>query len=175
MLASAVQQSVSAICIYIYVPPLLDLPPTPTLPTHLGYHRTLSWAPCAIQQVPTRYLFYRWSGSVVKKLLATVRDAGDAGSIPGSGRSPGEGNGNPPPYSCLETPMDTRAQRATVQGVTKNWTWLSTQCIYVHPNLSVHPALHICPVSSHPFSMSTYSCPADRCIYTIFLDSTYIH
>ena len=34
--------------------------------------------------------------------------AGDLGSIPGSGRSPGEGNGNPPQYSCLETPMDRR-------------------------------------------------------------------
>ena len=44
--------------------------------------------------------------------------AGDAGSIPGSGRSPGEGNGNPLQYSCLENPMD-RAWQATVHGVTK--------------------------------------------------------
>ena len=45
-------------------------------------------------------------------------NAGDLGSIPGSGRSPGEGNGNPFHYSCLENPMDRRAWQATVHGVT---------------------------------------------------------
>ena len=45
-------------------------------------------------------------GSEVKNLPP---DAGDAGSIPGSGRSPGEGNGNPLQYSCLENPMDRGA------------------------------------------------------------------
>ena len=45
-------------------------------------------------------------GSVVKNPMA---DAGDAGSIPGSGRSPGKENGNPLQYSCLENPMDRRA------------------------------------------------------------------
>ena len=44
---------------------------------------------------------------------------GDPGSIPGSGRSPGEGNGNPLQYSCLENPMDRGAWRAAVHGVTK--------------------------------------------------------
>ena len=43
--------------------------------------------------------------------------AGDPGSIPGSGRSPGEGNGKPLQYSCLENPMDRGAWRATVYGV----------------------------------------------------------
>ena len=46
-------------------------------------------------------------------------NAGDTGSIPGSGRSPGEGNGNPLQNSCLENPMDRGAWRATVHGVTK--------------------------------------------------------
>ena len=50
--------------------------------------------------------------------------AEDLGSIPGSGRSPGEGNGNPLQYPCLEHPMDG-AWRATVHGVTKNQTQLS--------------------------------------------------
>ena len=50
---------------------------------------------------------------------------GDPGSIPGSGRSPGEGNGNPLKYSCLENPMDRGAWQATVHGVTKSWTRLS--------------------------------------------------
>ena len=45
-------------------------------------------------------------GSVVKNLPANTGDARDAGSIPGSGRFPGGGNGNPLEYSCLENPMD---------------------------------------------------------------------
>ena len=49
-------------------------------------------------------------------------NAGDTGSVPGSGRSPGEGNGNPLPYSCLKNPMDRGAWRATVHRVPKSWT-----------------------------------------------------
>ena len=52
-------------------------------------------------------------------------NAGDLGSIPGSGRSPGEGNGNPPQYSCLENPMDGGAWKAAVHGVAEGWTRLS--------------------------------------------------
>ena len=52
-------------------------------------------------------------GSEVK---ASASNAGDLGSIPGSGRSPGEGNGNPLQYSGLENPMDGRAWWATVHG-----------------------------------------------------------
>ena len=48
----------------------------------------------------------------------------DAGVIPGSGKSPGEGNGNPTQYSCLENPMDRGAWWATVHGVAKCWTRL---------------------------------------------------
>ena len=46
-------------------------------------------------------------------------DAGDLGSIPGLGRSPGEGNGSPLQYSCLENPMDRGAWRAIVHGVAR--------------------------------------------------------
>ena len=53
-------------------------------------------------------------GSAVKNLPA---DVGNAGSIPGSGRSPGEGKGNPIKYSCLGNPMDRVGWRATVHGV----------------------------------------------------------
>ena len=49
-------------------------------------------------------------------------NAGDPGSIPGSGRSPGEGNDSPPQYSCLENPRDRGTWQATVHGVAKNWT-----------------------------------------------------
>ena len=61
-------------------------------------------------------------GSVVKNPPANV---GDMGLIPGSGRCPGGGNGNPLQYSCLEIPMDKGAWRATVHGVAKSQTGLS--------------------------------------------------
>ena len=60
--------------------------------------------------------------SVVKKLPTNAGDAKDSGLIPGSGRSPGEGNGNPPQYSCLGNPMDRRAWWAIVHGVAKSQT-----------------------------------------------------
>ena len=53
-------------------------------------------------------------------------NSGDAGSIPGSGRSPGEGNGNPLQCPCLENPMDRRAWWATVHGVAKINTFTFT-------------------------------------------------
>ena len=53
---------------------------------------------------------------------ASAWNAGDLGLIPGSGRSPGEGNGNPLQYSCLENPMDRGAWWATVRGVAKSRT-----------------------------------------------------
>ena len=59
---------------------------------------------------------------VVKNLLANARDVRDAGSIPGSGRSPGGGNGNPFQFFCLENPMDSGAWRAPVHRVAKSWT-----------------------------------------------------
>ena len=54
---------------------------------------------------------------VVKNLAANTGDIRDAGSIPGSGRSPGEGNGNLLQYSCLENPMDIRTRWTTIHGV----------------------------------------------------------
>ena len=59
------------------------------------------------------------SFSVVKNLPA---NAGDAGLIPGSERSPGRGNGNPLQYSCLGNPMDRGAWQAMVHGIAKSWT-----------------------------------------------------
>ena len=60
--------------------------------------------------------------AVVKNLAADARDSGDVGLIPGLGRSPGVGNGNPLHYSCLENAMDRGAWWATDHGVTKSWT-----------------------------------------------------
>ena len=76
------------------------------------------------------YLFYTLqflymgfsSGSAVKNQPANV---GEAGSIPGLGRFPGEGDGYPLQYSCLRNPMDRGAWWSTVHGVTKTQTRLS--------------------------------------------------
>ena len=64
-------------------------------------------------------------GSVGKESTCNAGDTGDVSSVPGSGRSPGGGNGNPLLYPCLGNPMDRGAWRATVHGVAKSWTQLS--------------------------------------------------
>ena len=63
---------------------------------------------------------------MVKNLPANAGDIGDTGSIPGSERSPREGNGNPLQYSSLENPMDRGAWRATVHRVTESDTTETT-------------------------------------------------
>ena len=67
------------------------------------------------------HLFY----TLFLLLIVSACNVGDLGLIPGSGRSPGEGNGNPLQYSCLENPMDGGAWLATVHGVAKSQTRLS--------------------------------------------------
>ena len=74
---------------------------------------------------------------MVKNPPANAGDTGDAGSIPGSGRFFGEGNGNPLQYSYLGNPMDRGALWATVHGVAKCWTGLSTYMLLY----SVFPAI----------------------------------
>ena len=70
-------------------------------------------------------------GSVINNLPANAGDAGDAGDargtglIPGLGRFPGEGNGYPLQYSCLENSIDRGAWQVTVHGVAKSWIGLS--------------------------------------------------
>ena len=69
---------------------------------------------------------------MVKKLPAHVGDPRDTGSIPGWERIPGEGNGNPLQYSCLETPMNRGAWWATVHRVAKSWTQLKRLSMHAH-------------------------------------------
>ena len=88
---------------------------------------------------------------VVASLVAqTIKESacnvGDPGSIPGSGRFPGEGNGNPLQYSCLENTMDRGAWWATVHGVTKSWTQLSTR---THTTYIVTLSLNISLILSY--------------------------
>ena len=71
----------------------------------------------------TSHLFQDFLGGSDGK--ASAYNAGDLGSVPGLGRTPGEGNGNPLQYSCLENPMDGGACQATVYEVTKSRTRLS--------------------------------------------------
>ena len=71
------------------------------------------------------FIYISWASQValvVKNPPASAGDIRDVSLIPGSGRSPGEGNGNPLQDSCLENPMDGGAWRATVHGVTKSQT-----------------------------------------------------
>ena len=68
------------------------------------------------------YYFHNWWGTDCKE---SACDAEDTGLIPGSGRPPAEGNGNPLQYSCLENPMDGGAWWATGHGVAKSRTQLS--------------------------------------------------
>ena len=63
----------------------------------------------------------RWHSG--KESACSAGDTDDAGSIPGSGRSPEVGNGSLLQYSCLENSMNRRVWQATVHEVTKNWTW----------------------------------------------------
>ena len=82
-------------------------------------------------------LVYRaWASQValvVKSLPANAGDKRDMGSIPGLGRSPGDGNANPLQYSCLENSMDRGTWRATDHGATKSQTRLSDE--YFHVNV----------------------------------------
>ena len=71
--------------------------------------------------------------SVIKNLPANAGDTGDTGWIPRWGRSPGEGNGNPLQYSCLENPMDRAWWTIQSMGATKSQTPLSAcTCIDTH-------------------------------------------
>ena len=82
-------------------------------------------------------------------------NAGDAGSTPGSGRSPGGGNGNPLQYSCLEKPMDWEAWRATVHRVSKSQTQLKQLSMHTHTTAAAAAAaaakaLQSCPTLCDP-------------------------
>ena len=80
-------------------------------------------------------------GAVVKNPPANAGDTGDAGSIPGLGRSPGGGNVNPFQYSCLENSRDRGAWRATTYGVTKSRSWLKQLSTPPHP--TPHQGLYL--------------------------------
>ena len=75
---------------------------------------------------------------VVKNLPAKVGDIRDTGSIPGSGRSPQGGHGNPVQYSCLKNPMDRGAWQAIVYRISEghDWKWLSRLRVSISENIT---------------------------------------
>ena len=79
----------------------------------------------AVQTVVLLSAFYLMGFPGGSEVKVSACNVGDLGLIPGSGRSPGEGNGNPLLYSCLENPKDKGACWATVHGVAKSRTRLS--------------------------------------------------
>ena len=100
-----------------------------------GVNKSLTW-----KVFPPFYCFSKDMNTLqwlnwLKNSPANAGDSRDMGSIPGLGRSSGEGNGNPLQYSCLGNPMDRRGRQATVHGVPKSWTWLSVQA---HTHIHTH-------------------------------------
>ena len=85
---------------------------------------------------------------MIKNTPANSTDTGDASLIPGSGRSPGIGNGNPLQYSCLENSKDRGAWWATVHAVAKSQTGLS---MHAHVHSFPHPSVRFCLFVSGAF------------------------
>ena len=92
---------------------------------------------------------------------ASACNAGDPGSIPGSGRSPEEGNGNPLQYSCLKNYMVRGAWWATVHGVTKSQTWLSDFTLMFFPVV-------MCGCENHKEGWTL----KNWCFWTVVLEKT---
>ena len=97
---------------------------------------------------------------VVKNPPANAGDLRHLGLIPGLGRPPEGGNGNPLQYSCLENPMDRGAWRATVHRVAKSQAQLRRLSTLVHNEKG---SLVLCRVLSRALAMSPWWCPSVRC------------
>ena len=91
--------------------------------------------------------------------------AGDTGSIPGSGRSPERGNSNPFQYSCLENSMGRRAWQPAVHGVTKSWTQLSERACQL---ISYLHQLYFLKVGSEIFPSYLRVCPRITFVMTFY-------
>ena len=78
---------------------------------------------------------------MVNNLPANAGDISEVGWIPGSGRSPGGGHGNPLQYSCLENPLDRETWQAVVHRIAKSWIRLKLFCAHTH---GAFTGLHFC-------------------------------
>ena len=98
---------------------------------------------------------------MVRNPPASAGDVRDAGLIPGSGRSPGVGNGNPLQYSCLENPMDRGAWQAAVHGVTKSHNMTEVTWHTAHNNIPSYEYTTFCPsmyLSMDVWVVSLFGC-----------------
>ena len=113
-------------------------------------------------------------------------DTGDPGSIPGMGRSPGEGNGNPLQYSCLENPMNRGGWQVAVHGVTRVRHDLATNTFtfslsitladsinIIHTSVQFSSVAQSCPTLCHPVNRSTPGLPVHHQL--LELTQTHIH
>ena len=112
-----------------------------------------------------------FSSLLAQTVKVSAYNLGDPGLIVGSGRSPGEGNGNPLQYSCLENPMDGRALQVTVHGVAKSQTRLSDftftffqfSCSVMSDSLRPHEPQHARPPCPSPIpGVHPNLCPSSR-------------
>ena len=95
-------------------------------------HLAVASPPWSFSRLLRHHDFKSLCASLVAQTVESACNVGALGLIPGSERSPGEGNGNPLQYSCLENPMDRGAWRATVHGTVKSWARLSNFTFTFH-------------------------------------------
>ena len=191
--------------LYVYIYPFPFGPPFhPVNPTHLRHHRAQSWAPCAMQQLPT-------ATATAKSLqpcptLCNPIDGSPPGSpIPGilqaralewvaiSFSNPGKWKVKVKSHSrvrLLATPWTTADQAPPYMGFSRQEYWSGVplpspqlhtsslfytwQCAYANSNLPVYSPTHPCWLP-HNLHVCLYPYPANRVIWTIFLDSTHMH
>ena len=112
------------------------------------------------------------AGSAVKNLPANAGDARDPGSIPGSGRSPGGGNGNPLQYPCLENPMDGGAWWATIYWVTESNTTEANEQTSTRLSIIYLSIIHLLV---YRLSLSMSICVSHLSVSAIYPSSAYLH
>ena len=101
----------------------------------LGKHSMCTWEEYIFCNY---FVWIRWRWFIMAQMVkVSACNVGDPGSIPGWGRSSGEGNGNPLQYSCLKNSMDGGAWWAPVHGVSKIWTQLSDFTLTLHFRSSI--------------------------------------
>ena len=123
------------VCFCLKNPHAVEIIPTLSLSDLLHFSIIPSWFICIVANGKIHLFMGFPGGSVVKNLHA---NAGDLGSISGSGISPGEGNGNPLQYSCLGNPMGRGTWWAMVNGVARVrhdlvMTQQQSTSLYIHP------------------------------------------
>ena len=107
-------------------------------PPSMGFSRQEYWSGVPLPSpflIPDSIISHLYTSQVALGVMnppANRGDVRDAGLIPGSERSPGEGHGNPPQYSCLENPMDRRAWQSTLHRVTKSQIRLEWLSLHAH-------------------------------------------